>query len=79
MGQAIVVNLRVAYLACHHAVKRVKNALNPGGLIVLVTSVQGSATQERVAAYTTSKGGMLALTRATAVDHAKEMVSARTQ
>ena len=47
-----------------------------GGSIINITSAQGSATQERVAAYSTSKGGLLALTRAIAVDHARDNIRA---
>lgn len=65
----IDINLRGAYLASHLAIPLMKKH---GGSIIHVTSVQGSATQERVAAYTTSKGGLLALTRAMAVDHARD-------
>ena len=43
-----------------------------GGAIVNVASVQGHATQKGVAAYTASKGAILALTRAMAVDHAED-------
>lgn len=68
--RVISVNLRGAYLASHFAVPAMRRA--GGGSIVLVASVQGTATQQRVAAYTTSKGGILALTRAMAVDHSHE-------
>jgi len=64
------INLGGAYAASHFAVPRMREA--GGGSIVLVASVQGTATQERVAAYTSSKGGLLALTRAMAVDHARD-------
>jgi NAD(P)-dependent dehydrogenase (short-subunit alcohol dehydrogenase family) len=64
--QVIGVNLRGAYLACHyvlpHMVKQGR------GAIVNIASVQALANQSRVAAYATSKGGMLALTRSLAVD-----------
>ena len=43
-----------------------------GGAIVHVSSVQALASQTRVAAYTASKGGLNALTRGMAVDHASE-------
>jgi gluconolactonase len=43
-----------------------------GGAIVNVSSVQAIASQTGVAAYTASKGGINALTRAMAVDHAHE-------
>jgi len=62
------VNLNGAYIASHLAIGRMKAA--GGGAIVHVASVQGTATQARVAAYSTSKGALLALTRAMAVDHA---------
>ncbi len=62
------INLGGVYLASHFAVPRMRAA--GGGSIVLIASVQGSATQQRVAAYTASKGAILALTRAMAVDHA---------
>lgn len=68
--KVLSVNLRGAYVASHFAVPSMKRA--GGGSVILVASVQGSATQQRVAAYTASKGGLLALTRAMAVDHAEE-------
>ena len=43
-----------------------------GGAIVHVSSVQGHANQNAVLAYATSKGGIHALTRAQAVDAAKD-------
>lgn len=68
--RVISVNLRGAYLASHFAVPAMRRA--GGGSIVLLASVQGTATQQRVAAYTASKGGILALARAMAVDHAPD-------
>ncbi|WP_413989031.1 SDR family NAD(P)-dependent oxidoreductase [Labrys okinawensis] len=62
----IGVNLRGAYLACHHALPHML-AQNRGS-IVNIASVQALANQTRVAAYATSKAGMLALTRSLAVD-----------
>jgi NAD(P)-dependent dehydrogenase (short-subunit alcohol dehydrogenase family) len=67
-ARVLGVNLGGVYQASHLAVPRMRKA--GGGSIVLVASVQGMATQQRVAAYTASKGGILALTRAMAVDHA---------
>ena len=64
------VNLRGAYLASHFVVPHMR--ASGGGAIVNIASVQGIATQNRVAAYSTSKGGLLALTRAMAVDHASD-------
>ena len=65
--QVIDVNLRGAFLAGKHAIPRMR--AGGGGAIVNIASVQGSATQTNVAAYSTSKGGMLALTRTMAIDH----------
>ena len=62
----IGVNLRGTYLACHHALPHMVRAGR--GSIVNISSVQALANQARVAAYATSKGGMLALTRSIAVD-----------
>jgi NAD(P)-dependent dehydrogenase (short-subunit alcohol dehydrogenase family) len=64
------VNLRGAYLASHFVLPHMR--ASGGGAIVNIASVQGIATQNRVAAYSTSKGGLLALTRAMAVDHATD-------
>lgn len=45
-----------------------------GGSIVNISSVQGHACQENVAAYVASKGAIHALTRAMALDHAAARV-----
>ncbi|WP_263419147.1 SDR family NAD(P)-dependent oxidoreductase [Terriglobus albidus] len=64
------VNARGAFLACRSAIP----AMTRGGAIVLVSSVQALACQEGVAAYAASKGTLEALTRAMAVDHAKDKI-----
>jgi NAD(P)-dependent dehydrogenase (short-subunit alcohol dehydrogenase family) len=74
--QVIDVNLRGAFLASKHAIPRMR--VGGGGSIVLVASVQASATQNNVTAYSTSKGGLLALTRAMAVDHAVDGIRVNT-
>lgn len=74
--QVISVNLRGAFLAGKHAVPRMREGR--GGAIVNISSVQGSATQNNVAAYSTSKGGLLALTRAMAIDHAVDNIRVNT-
>ena len=66
------VNLRGAYLASHFVLRAYCRARRRRSAIVNIASVQGIATQNRVAAYSTSKGGLLALTRAMAVDHASD-------
>ena len=45
-----------------------------GGAIVSLSSVQGHACQQNVAAYVASKGAIHALTRAMALDHAGDGV-----
>jgi len=47
-----------------------------GGSIVNVSSVQALASQQNVLAYTTSKHGLLGLTRSTAMDFAKDKIRA---
>ena len=68
--RVLTTNLKGAYLAGHFAIPMMRES--GGGAIVLVSSVQGIATQQRVAAYTASKGGLHALARAMAIDHAHE-------
>lgn len=64
------VNLKGTYLTAHHAIPVMRKS--GGGAIVNIASVQGIACQTNVAAYVASKGGLLALTRAMALDHAKD-------
>lgn len=64
------VNARGAFLAAKASIPRMQH----GGAIVVVSSVQALACQEGVAAYAASKGTLEALTRAMAVDHAKDNV-----
>src|ERR1700761_3114964 len=64
------VNSLGAFLAARASIAQMKQ----GGSIVLVSSVQAVACQNGVAAYAASKGTLEALTRAMAVDHAKDNV-----
>jgi NAD(P)-dependent dehydrogenase (short-subunit alcohol dehydrogenase family) len=66
------INLKGAYLVSHFAVPEMRK--RGGGSIVNIASVQGIANQTNVAAYVASKGGILALTRAMALDHAKDKI-----
>lgn len=66
------VNLKGMYLASKHSIPQMKK--RGGGAIVNVSSVQALASQKGVAAYTASKGGVNALTRAMALDHAQENI-----
>jgi NAD(P)-dependent dehydrogenase (short-subunit alcohol dehydrogenase family) len=68
--EVFAVNVRGAYLAARAAVPALR--ARGGGAIVLVSSVQATASQTGVAAYTASKGALSALARAMALDHVRE-------
>lgn len=65
-------NLKGIYLTAKYAIPEMRK--RGGGAIVNVSSVQAFASQKMVAAYTASKGGINALTRAMALDHAAEHI-----
>lgn len=64
----MAVNLKGIFLASKYAVPEM--AKRGGGSIINIASVQAYASQAGVAAYTASKGAIVALTRAMALDHA---------
>lgn len=64
--EVFAVNARGPFLAAHAALPTLRTS--PSGSIVFVASVQGAASQARVAAYAASKGALLALVRSMAVD-----------
>ncbi|MPV36127.1 SDR family NAD(P)-dependent oxidoreductase [Georgenia subflava] len=64
------VNVGGAFNTCRVGVPLLR--ARGGGAIVLVASVQAYGAQTDVAAYSASKGALVALTRAMAVDHAGE-------
>jgi NAD(P)-dependent dehydrogenase (short-subunit alcohol dehydrogenase family) len=64
------VNVRSVYLVARRAVPALR--ARGGGAIVTVSSVQATASQAGVAAYTASKGALSALTRAMALDNASD-------
>jgi NAD(P)-dependent dehydrogenase (short-subunit alcohol dehydrogenase family) len=70
--EVLGVNLKGIYLASKYAIPEIRR--RGGGSIVNVSSVQAFASQKGVAAYTASKGGVNALTRAMALDHAAENI-----
>jgi NAD(P)-dependent dehydrogenase (short-subunit alcohol dehydrogenase family) len=72
--EVLNVNLKGIYLASKHAIPEIRK--RGGGAIVNLSSVQAFASQKGVAAYTASKGGVNALTRAMALDHAQENIRA---
>jgi len=65
-------NLRPAFLLAKLAYPLFKAA--GGGAIVNVSSVHAVQTSANIAAYATSKGGLLALTRAMAIEFAKDNI-----
>jgi glucose 1-dehydrogenase len=65
-------NLRPAFLLSKLAYPFFKKA--GGGAIINVSSVHAVQTSANIAAYATSKGGLLALTRATAIEFANDNI-----
>lgn len=63
----MAVNLRSVFLCVRAAYPLLRK---PGGAVVNVASVHAAATSRNIAAYAASKGGMLALTRALALEFA---------
>ncbi|MFL6009661.1 MAG: SDR family NAD(P)-dependent oxidoreductase [Rubrobacteraceae bacterium] len=70
--EVLDVNLKGVYLASRYAIPEMRK--RGGGAIVNLSSVQAFASQTGVAAYTASKGGINALTRAMALDHAGDNI-----
>ena len=66
------INLRGCFLISHYVYPHMKK--QGSGSIIHVASVQGHANQNNVLAYATSKGAQHAMTRAMAVDCAKDNV-----
>ncbi|KKC35300.1 short-chain dehydrogenase [Devosia epidermidihirudinis] len=62
------VNIKGIFLASKHAIPEMEE--RGGGSVINIASVQAYASQANVAAYTATKGAILALTRAMALDHA---------
>jgi NAD(P)-dependent dehydrogenase (short-subunit alcohol dehydrogenase family) len=63
-------NLKGPFLMSKHAIPAIRR--RGGGAIVNLASVQAVVSQPLVAAYAASKGGVVALTRTMAIDHAKD-------
>ena len=64
--RTLAVNLKSFYLVSRHCVPYMMT--RGGGSIVNTASVQGLATQRKVASYAAAKGGIIALTKSMAVD-----------
>jgi meso-butanediol dehydrogenase / (S,S)-butanediol dehydrogenase / diacetyl reductase len=69
-NKCLAINLGSVYLTAHFGIPEMKK--RGGGAIIVVASVQGHACQRGVVAYAASKGGLLSLTRALALDHAAD-------
>jgi NAD(P)-dependent dehydrogenase (short-subunit alcohol dehydrogenase family) len=70
------INLKGIYLAAKFAIPEMRK--RGGGALVAISSVQAIASQASVAAYTASKGGINALVRAMALDHAADNITVNT-
>jgi NAD(P)-dependent dehydrogenase (short-subunit alcohol dehydrogenase family) len=73
-AEVLRVNLTSMFLTAKFVIPEMRK--RGGGSIVNVSSVQGLATQTRVAAYSTSKAAIIGLTRTIAVDYAHEGIRA---
>jgi NAD(P)-dependent dehydrogenase (short-subunit alcohol dehydrogenase family) len=71
-NRCMMVNVGSIYVLAHLGIPEMKN--RGGGSIINVASVQGYACQRGVVAYATSKGAILSLTRALALDHAADNI-----
>lgn len=65
-------NLTGTFLTAKHAIPLLRQ--RGGGAIVNFASVQAFASQPLVAAYSASKGAVVAMTRTLALDHAKDNI-----
>ncbi len=65
-------NLKGVFLLCRAALPELRRAR--GGVIVNIGSVLGLVGMKRRAAYAASKGGLVQLTKAMALDHAAESI-----
>lgn len=70
--RTIDVNLKGVFLCSKYAVREMRR--RGGGSIVNVSSINGIRGNHRHAAYCASKGGVVSLTHAMAIDHAAEKI-----
>jgi NAD(P)-dependent dehydrogenase (short-subunit alcohol dehydrogenase family) len=66
------INLKGMYQTCRFAIPEFRR--RGGGAIVNVASVQAYWSHQGAVAYSASKGGIVAFTRALALDHARENI-----
>lgn len=70
--RTLAVNLKSVFLCARHAIPVIEK--RSGGNVVNIASVTGVLGHNGLAAYSASKGGVIALTRAMAVDHAPQRI-----
>jgi NAD(P)-dependent dehydrogenase (short-subunit alcohol dehydrogenase family) len=70
LDRILGVNLKGVFFGCKHAVRAMRQS--GGGTIVNVASILALVGDPLLAAYCAAKGGVLAITRATAVGYAAE-------
>ena len=68
--RVFAVNIRGAYTTCHAVVPLMRQA--GGGSIVFMGSITGVSGVPGLAAYSATKGALIALARAMAIDHAAD-------
>ena len=66
------VNLKSIFLCSKYCIPEIQK--RGGGAVINVASVQGMASQERVAPYSATKGGAISLTRNMAIDFASSNI-----
>lgn len=71
-NEVIGCNLGSIFLACREVIPHMLDA--GGGAIVNLSSVHALATSEGYAAYAAAKGGIVSMTRAVALDYAKNNI-----
>lgn len=71
-NRCMAINVGSVYLMARAVIPVMRK--RGGGCILNLASVQGYACQKGVAAYATSKGAIHSLTRALALDHAKDAI-----
>ncbi len=67
LDQILAVNLKGVFFGCKHAVRAMRAPEGVGGAIVNVASILALVGDGLLAAYCAAKGGVLGITRATAV------------
>lgn len=72
--RTLAINAKGVYLAAKYCIPQMVKG--GGGAIVNVASVQGLLSQPNVAAYSASKGAVIAMTRTMALDHAADKIRA---